>query len=86
MMDESEFEVKINSRSGEPIYTMDQPVADRFEKVEHRYPTAENIAIRAESLFDSEAKENRMRPLEPHYLRPPFITKAKKKPVPGFPQ
>jgi tRNA threonylcarbamoyl adenosine modification protein YeaZ len=84
LMEQIEFEARLSRSNGCPVLTVDQGVSDQFPSVEQSFPTVENVAARAAALFDS-ASEVPMQPVEPHYLRPPYITKAKKKPVPGFP-
>lgn len=66
--------------SDSPIFTMDKSVADQYQSIQHQYPSAERLAIRASQLD----APTTLQVIEPHYLRPPFITQAKKKPVPGF--
>lgn len=79
LLGEPEFRERLPDISG-PIFTMDAAVAECFEGIEHRYPGAEWLG----STWHIPETENEC-PLEPCYLRPPYITKAKKKPVPGFP-
>jgi tRNA threonylcarbamoyl adenosine modification protein YeaZ len=85
LMDQDEFEKRICLCGDQPVFTMDQVVSDQYQTVEHRYPAAENIAIRAACRF-GKGRGLPLKPVEPHYLRAPYITKAKKKPVPGFPK
>lgn len=63
-----------------PVYSMDSHVAEQFELIKHRYPSAKNLAQHVGKAPTPTSPQA----IEPHYLRPPFITKAKKKPVPGF--
>lgn len=82
LLDEAGLTASLNDGA---IFTMDRTVADAFEQTELRFPTAEGIAYRA-SLQFSIGSDLPTAPVEPHYLRAPYITKAKKKPIPGFPR
>ena len=85
LLDETEFANRITSSDPEnPIFTPDQSIAEKFANVVVQLPTAEGIALRALSLYGKESEIPQLA-IEPHYLRPPYITEAKKKPVPGFP-
>ena len=63
-----------------PLFTPDRHVADEFESISLAFPTAGELAEVASGLNSAELEILAKKPLEPHYLRPPFITVAKKKP------
>ncbi len=78
------FAEKLQSaRSGNlPVVTPDKKMADQFDDVTLTQPVAELIARKAATIISTEGCEEISPPLEPHYLRPPFITKPKKKKAP----
>ncbi len=79
LIDADEFAASI-SGFPTPIYTADAHLAEEYESVTPGYPTASALA-EAVSAFDAATIQSMAeKPLEPHYLRPPFITVAKKKP------
>jgi len=80
LLGESEFASRIDHANGPPVYTMDQSLVDQFSKVVLRFPSAENLLSQRLLIPEHDGI-----PIEPHYLRLPYITQAKKKPVPGFP-
>ena len=80
LMDRSEFADRIARVDGLPIFTMDESISGKFPGIEQRLPDAIHFARQFERFPDIHDG----RPIEPHYLRPPYITQAKKKPVPGF--
>ena len=86
LMEKNEFSERIAAKEGKKkILTMDEKIAENHEGIELVFPDAGRIASTAARLLSGgETIENR--PVEPHYLRPPYITTAKKKPVPGFPK
>lgn len=83
LMDEDRLKERLIPWEGR-VYTTDDSVG-RFcpEKAVVTYPLAVEIARRA-AAFDFSTGPEALRAVEPHYLRPPYITEAKKKPVPGF--
>lgn len=83
LVDEERFPAALAEKRINAVFSMDEWVADRFQGVVHRFPTAENLAKRT-VVVDSDSQAGAVS-VEPHYLRPPYITQAKKKPVPGFP-
>ena len=80
LLPRDEFEGQIGKVEG-PVFSMDESVVEQFEQIKLGYPSAEMIALKAIAIDPL-----KQAPIEPHYLRPPYITKAKKKPVPGFPE
>ncbi len=89
MLDEAAFAEKLASLDGDaaPIYTVDKAMAAAWDAVQLAMPSAVAVARTALSRYPDAAARQSIptRPIEPYYLRPPYITKAKKKPVPGFP-
>lgn len=81
LMDGAEFADRLDRTGDLPIFTVDESIAKNYPGVEQRLPDAIHFARQFERF--SEIHDGR--PIEPHYLRPPYITQAKKKPVPGFP-
>ncbi|NNE91057.1 MAG: tRNA (adenosine(37)-N6)-threonylcarbamoyltransferase complex dimerization subunit type 1 TsaB [Verrucomicrobiales bacterium] len=63
-----------------PVVTADQHVSKEFATVELAFPTAAILAGIAAELDAPEIEERSQKPLEPHYLRPPYITTPKPKP------
>jgi tRNA threonylcarbamoyl adenosine modification protein YeaZ len=59
----------------EAVYSPDDSVLTRFPSIRQSFPSAEKIAKRA-SLSSFDVSEGTP-PLEPHYLRAPFITTPK---------
>jgi tRNA threonylcarbamoyl adenosine modification protein YeaZ len=86
LVDRETFGERMSLAQDQSVFTTDQVILDEYPKIEHRYPTAENVAFRATNRVYDESLAGQLKPIEPHYLRPPYITKAKKKPVPGFPK
>ncbi len=62
------------------LFTPDFHVADEFESITLAFPTATELAKIAADFDAETVAKLAKKPLEPHYLRPPFITVAKKKP------
>lgn len=61
--------------NGAPVYSPDEGVVTRFPSIRSAFPSAAAIARRAsEVAFDSSGGAP---PLEPHYLRAPYITTPK---------
>ena len=81
LIDEEKFTSAIPELQS-PIFTPDSHVAETFESITLEFPTAENLAKIASCLSADAIETLSKKPLEPHYLRPPFITVAKKKPQP----
>lgn len=81
LMDGAEFAYRLKETGELPIFTMDESIAKNYPGIEPRFPDAIHFARQFEHF--SEIHDGH--PIEPHYLRPPYITQAKKKPVPGFP-
>lgn len=63
-----------------PLFTPDTHIADEFESISLAFPTATELAKIAAGFDAETVAKLAKKPLEPHYLRPPFITVAKKKP------
>ena len=60
-----------------PVFTSDPVVADAFESVTLAQPVAERLARRAAVLSAEDIARRAVEPLEPHYLRAPYITMPK---------
>lgn len=65
------------SRDGIPVLTADQALADAYEGVRISEPQAGKLAARASRLSPEEIEQRLNEPLEPHYLRAPYITTPK---------
>jgi len=62
--------------TGRPLVTADESVAKRWEDIRLSYPEAENLCRIAGGRDPKDWEKSR--PLEPHYLRAPYITTPKK--------
>lgn len=63
-----------------PVLTMDsQAPLGLVERIELRLPSAARLALLAWQMSDVRRSAQVQRPLEPLYVRPPFITQAKKR-------
>lgn len=60
-----------------PLLTMDPTVPLGLPNVEVRLPSATCLAQIAQRMADSQRTDSIRQPLEPLYVRPPFITRAK---------
>jgi len=61
-----------------PIFTSDRNVADEFPAVRLAFPAACRLAENTSRKTNEELSRIAERPLEPHYLRAPYITTPKK--------
>ena len=61
-----------------PIFTSDPSLAGAFPGVGLAFPTARRLAESTSRRTTEELSAAAERPLEPHYLRAPYITKPKK--------
>lgn len=57
-----------------PVFTADRALADAYATVSHTLPTATRLAARAARLDPAAIGRLKGEPLEPHYLRAPYIT------------
>lgn len=67
-------------RARVPVCSADPSLWDAgsgFEGIAEGYPLASRLAEKAAALSDEEVGERVARPLEPHYLRAPYITTPK---------
>ncbi len=71
--------LEAEKKRGSRIVATEPAIVEAFD-LEESYPSAAELARIAAGPMEPNLL------LEPLYLRPPYITKAKKKPVPGFPQ
>ena len=86
LLSESEFAKRLEAiPDSTPILTPDRSLAKIYRRVREAHPCSRVLARRSNTLF-RRASGIPDDPVEPHYLRPPYITQAKKKPVPGFPK
>jgi tRNA threonylcarbamoyladenosine biosynthesis protein TsaB len=79
LVDAEKFSSVLETIEG-PVFTADEHVADAFEEITLCYPAASQLARAAAQLTADEIVNLSAKPVEPHYLRAPFITVAKKKP------
>ena len=79
LISDDAIEERVDSlrETGKPLVTADESVANRWEEVRLCYPEAENLCRMAGARDPKEWGESG--PLEPHYLRAPYITKPKKR-------
>ncbi len=78
LIDAEVLEAKLSelASSGVPLYSADSKVVEAFASVSLAHPDAAQLAKRAGELSPADWPEA---PLEPHYLRAPYITTPKKK-------
>lgn len=67
-------ELTLLHRNGNPVYSADPNLAAAHPGVLHAVPDAARLARRAASLDAVEVAALAAEPLEPHYLRAPYIT------------
>ncbi len=60
-----------------PVFTADRALADAHPTVSHTLPTADRLAARAARLDPAAIGRLASEPLEPHYLRAPYITEPR---------
>lgn len=79
LVEDEEIDVRIASlqKTGCPLVTADESVAKRWGNVCLSYPEAENLCRSAGATDPGEWSQSG--PLEPHYLRAPYITTPKKR-------
>lgn len=65
------------SAAGCPLFSSDPALVEAHEEVSLAFPSADRLALRAASLDPVAIEALVGQPLEPHYLRAPYITTPK---------